>query len=331
MAVTIKDIAKEANVSFQAVSAVLNGKDNCRVSSRKRELIMGIAERLGYQTNFGYKLMHNAPTHTVAIVSAMHRITCQEHIKDLLILLFERLNKKNYATYFNDQMSDREFDNIKQINDLIMRGVRHFIFIGTPSGFERIIEILNKAGIGFISFQNQFGPSLSSDGTAARELIDYLNKETGENFRLMFPHARGRRFDALCSYFHDESPEILTEKFLYRVPSVNWENIDFKEAMFQYGYDSTRKLLEKSPEVKGLFFLQDEYALGAIKFAHDQKLKVGKDLLIIGHNHTFALQCCMQPVVSVEFPLEEITGRLVALLFSDNPASEKFKLRIHYP
>ena len=48
--VTLKSIAKKANVSISAVSLVLNNKP-CRISKEKREEIIKIAKKSNYRPN----------------------------------------------------------------------------------------------------------------------------------------------------------------------------------------------------------------------------------------------------------------------------------------
>ena len=51
MFVTMVDIARELEISQSTVSRVLNGKDYCRVSQEKAELIRKTAREMGYQVN----------------------------------------------------------------------------------------------------------------------------------------------------------------------------------------------------------------------------------------------------------------------------------------
>jgi LacI family transcriptional regulator len=54
MSYTLKDIAREANVSISAVSLVLNDKP-CRISYEKKELIKQIAKENNYTPNINEK------------------------------------------------------------------------------------------------------------------------------------------------------------------------------------------------------------------------------------------------------------------------------------
>jgi multiple sugar transport system substrate-binding protein len=66
MMATILDIAKEAGVSHGTVSNVLNGKGN--VSSKKMELVLKAAEKLGYNLNNNAKLLRSGKSQTIIMI-----------------------------------------------------------------------------------------------------------------------------------------------------------------------------------------------------------------------------------------------------------------------
>lgn len=64
--VTILDIARAAGVSHGTVSNVLNGKGN--VSSKKMELVLRVAEELGYNLNKNAKLLRSGDSQTIIMI-----------------------------------------------------------------------------------------------------------------------------------------------------------------------------------------------------------------------------------------------------------------------
>jgi LacI family transcriptional regulator len=68
--VTIKDIAREANVSFTAVSIVLGKRTTPgRVGRRDEERIKAVAARMGYSQNRVATNMRRGRTSLIAFVS----------------------------------------------------------------------------------------------------------------------------------------------------------------------------------------------------------------------------------------------------------------------
>ena len=65
--VTIKEIAKECNVSVTTVSNILNGKP--KVSEETRERVMKVIKRRGYQPNYVAQNLRRQKTHTIGIIA----------------------------------------------------------------------------------------------------------------------------------------------------------------------------------------------------------------------------------------------------------------------
>ncbi|HDL5249819.1 TPA: LacI family DNA-binding transcriptional regulator, partial [Mannheimia haemolytica] len=66
MIITMKDIAKEANVSLGTVSNVLNGKSN--VSLAKIEKVQAAVEKLGYRKNIQASTLKSGTSNKIAII-----------------------------------------------------------------------------------------------------------------------------------------------------------------------------------------------------------------------------------------------------------------------
>ena len=67
MAVTVKDVAREAGVSASTVSRVMNG--DCRISAKTRDKVLGCMEKLGYQVNNIARSLKTNKTMTVGFIS----------------------------------------------------------------------------------------------------------------------------------------------------------------------------------------------------------------------------------------------------------------------
>src|SRR5882757_694172 len=66
MGVTLKDVAREAQVSTATVSRVINGHGN--VSEATRERILGVAERLRYVPDSAARSLSTGLTHTIGVL-----------------------------------------------------------------------------------------------------------------------------------------------------------------------------------------------------------------------------------------------------------------------
>ena len=68
MAITIKDVAEEAQVSFQLVSAVLGNKSYARAAVDTRERIWSAANKLGYQPNISARVLKGSASKLLGVM-----------------------------------------------------------------------------------------------------------------------------------------------------------------------------------------------------------------------------------------------------------------------
>lgn len=71
MPVTLRDIAKAANVSSSTVSRVLNNQDGFFVSDSTRERILSISESLGYRPNRAARALATGCTHVISVLAKL--------------------------------------------------------------------------------------------------------------------------------------------------------------------------------------------------------------------------------------------------------------------
>src|SRR5688572_31867730 len=69
--ITIADVAKEAGVSKQTVSKVLNDYPDVAIATRKR--VQEVIDRLGYQPNALARNLSANQTHTIGVLSSQLR------------------------------------------------------------------------------------------------------------------------------------------------------------------------------------------------------------------------------------------------------------------
>lgn len=94
MPVTMRDIAKMANVSRPVVCSVLGGKSTCRVSEEKRKLILNLVKEYGYQPNLQARSLRSGKTKTVGLLFPSFR---DRIIGDIMSELYRCLRAAGYT------------------------------------------------------------------------------------------------------------------------------------------------------------------------------------------------------------------------------------------
>ena len=332
--VTIKDIAGEAGISFQAVAAVLSHRGTARVSEATRARVEEIAQRLGYRPSFGYKLFRKQRTATVAIISAMRRFDGEEHLQTLCLRLMDAFNRLGYATYYDNSLTMDPAENLGRVRELISRGASHFVFIGAPMGHLEILDELDRNGLSYVGTDTYIPRHVMPDSVGALEkIIRHLRSCVGEKYRLAIPMS-GRptfnnlRLGALHRVYPDATIEELLERFITPLPELTWDEEDYRTRMFQFGYEGAQKVMREHPNVRAIMFLSDDYAHGGATWLHQHGYRLGEDFLVAGHNYDYTTQFSPFPIISVQFPLREMVHALSTHALDNGPCQINLELDI---
>lgn len=140
---TMKDIARAANVSQSAVSAVLNNRSNCRVSEETRRRIRRIADELDYHPNMAARLLKGHKSNTVAIFTGRAVSALQnESLKQISYKLQEhRLNCFTVPARDNEDLRERYLD-------LLARSIDALICFYIDFDFDRSMFKLPQVHVG---------------------------------------------------------------------------------------------------------------------------------------------------------------------------------------
>lgn len=160
MAITIYDVAREANVSMATVSRVVNGNVNVKPSTRRK--VLEVIERLGYRPNAIARGLASKKTTTVGVI-----------VPDISIRFYAELSRgiADIATMYNyniilsnsDKRSDRE---LELLVDHFGKQVDGLIFM-SDSVTEEVRREMSMANVpivlaGTIDEENQF-PTINID------------------------------------------------------------------------------------------------------------------------------------------------------------------------
>jgi len=123
MTISIKDIAKKANVTPTAVSMAL--RDRAGVSPQKREEIKKLAAQMGYRPSFLGRALQGGRTHSMGILWSVSSINPSMSVTRELTL---RAMQRDYISYVVDSLSDPAIIN-HTLEDYIRRHVDALIIL----------------------------------------------------------------------------------------------------------------------------------------------------------------------------------------------------------
>jgi LacI family transcriptional regulator len=307
---TLKDIAKRANLSVAAVSQILNNKANDYSSEESKALVRRIARELNYKQAFKDKLTRGDSTNTIGLLIALPRLVREEHCSRIILEFTQLLNQKNYNIYWRF-MSNSEQENMALTQDLIERGVGHFIFLGEPYGFPQIVHEIEEKKCTFLTYgavtRNISRRNICSDSLAgSRSVFNYLQSLGIRNFGFL-TNMSNDRFQAFKEVFPGAE---ITDHFI-PLEETDWNDSFPLDLYRDIGYRKTHEFMQKFPETQAVFYHSDYYALGGARYLHEHGCKVGKDVLVFGFNNTYAVRSSIVPICSVEHDTMQI-AKLIA-------------------
>lgn len=306
--VTLKEVAAAVNLAVPTVSQILNGRKNF-CSKEQCEKVRQTAREMGYVTNIGYRIMTGQVTHTVGIMVACAEHMQEEHYRTQILNLLQIFADRGCSAFCHILSTDGSIA-IKEVEEYIGRGVERFVFLGQPFGSEKIFEMLNKLHIPFIGNTPAFARYVMPDASSGRqEIFRFLKRKTGGNFRIFWWEWSLHIFKRIISPIDD--PEYYCRRLQY----IENCQSNYYESAFAIGWQATRDILEKSPEIKGLAFPNDAIALGAAKYLLDRKIN---DIYISGCNGERELLRFPYPVSTAIFDLDEVSRLLAERVFDND-------------
>lgn len=305
---TIFDVAAEANVSRGTVSRVLNGEPY--VSETARQAIEAAIAKVGYVRNMAARNLVTQRTRAIAlIVHEPHSVFLEDpNIGAILLGTNERLSVEDYQLVCliigSDRDSARVADYLRGgfVDGAIIVSAREYdpisvaiseiglpaVFVGHPSSQPDI----HYVGIDNRSAARDITTRLLDTGRQRVGMIAAaLDRDSGAERLAGFRDALGDRFD----------PELVVSYPLYSRAS---------------GVEGMRALLDRMPEIDGVFAASDAIAAGAMDVLRERGRRVPEDVGIVGFDDSdWALRC--QPELSTVRQPADLLGREAASVVLD--------------
>ncbi len=295
MDVTIKDVARIADVSIATVSRVLNGTK--AVSPEVTERVLAVIEQTGFKRNAAARSLVMKKSHMIGVI-----------ITDISNMYFGELVKgiDAMAHYYNYNIiltnSNREEKREAEfINILMEKGVDGIIFTANKRVKEDVEELIAGSSIPFISLNtgsknavNVRVDNFKESYEATKYIINLGHKNIG--------HISGSSDDAVSLLRTEGYKQALKDSGIQFKPS--W--ISEGSFSFKSGYEAMEKMLLYNKELTAVFSASDEMAFGAITCIQDRGMKVPEDISIMGFDNIQYTEYVRPKLTTVRQPIREI-------------------------
>lgn len=302
--VNIKDVAKEAGVSTQTVSRVINERHD--VAPETRQLILEIINRLGYQPSELARSLTHRRSMTLGIVTAGLQYIGPSRTLNGITSKAEELG---YAILLKE-LPNFLVDHVQPIlRFLLARHVDGILWAVPEIGNNHawLTDGLSEIPVPFIflTMEPRLGvPSLSIDNyaggvLATRHLLDQGRQKIAHlSGPLDWWEARQRK----------RAWQETLEKTGHTVKGPHSIEGNWSSAS---GYAAFQQLLYEYPDMDAIFVANDQMALSVLQIASEKGLHVPDDLAVIGFDNLAESPYFMPALTTIKQDQHEFGCRAV--------------------
>ncbi len=310
MSVTIKDVARAANVSVATVSRVLNKKSN--VSDEAIEAVNKAVETLGYSPNFlGRDLRKSETRRILAIIAS----TEQTFYSEVLRGMEETASAKGYDVLIATTRDDPKHE-LHLLGMLFSRSVDGAVLLGPKLDAETISSLAKNHNIAMCleRLENCNVLTVTIDNVkAGKDAVNYLI-------------AKGRkRIGLITTELRSQSS---IDRELGYKEALKENGIEYDESLVYYGtYEAEsgtkgcEYLLSLDNPPDAIFSISDMIAIGAMNYALSKNIDIGKDLLFFGFDDILYSHIFVPHLSTVQQPCF-LQGKLVVEKLIENMKAE---------
>lgn len=323
---TIKEIAKEANVSPSTVSRVLSGSKKISPETTKR--VLEAIKKLGYVPNANAKGLASKKSFTVGILVPREpeNTFLNFFFDQILTSISSVINKFEYDILLAYSSEDKEEELLKRL--VKSKKVDGFILLSSREK-DFAIEYLKKIEFPFVvvgrpqKYENSVNWVDNDNIQAGFDATEYLIKLGHRNIAFIGgPQNLIVTQDRLFGF----------KKALERY-SVQLKNsyIRFTNYLKKSSYEIAHELLISEDRPTAIVCMDDLIAIEVIKVAKDLGVKIGKEISVISFNNSIITEVLNPPLTTIDINIFNIGLSAAELLMMDLTEPRKTYKRLIVP
>lgn len=273
--VTIKDVAKEAGVSYATVSRALSG--STEIGEETRHRILKICDDMGYSPNSLARSMVSKKTNTIGVIVPSIE---NDYMSGIVSSLELNLKKQGYNIMVCNSMYDLDVER-EAFRLLISKQVDGLVIIPTGtetySSLKPLIESIPIVFIGenlknipenYVSINNYEGGKMGTE---------YLYSLGHRNILYMGCRKNSLTHERRIQGYLDACGEL----------GIKVKHIDstYGRSSVEAGYATAKHVFDKSLNFTAIFCAADSFAIGVMKAADEAGIRIPEDISIIGFDN----------------------------------------------
>ena len=307
MAVTIKDVAKEAGVALSTASVVLQGKPHPMISKATIDRIWKVARDLDFRPNPTAQSLRSRKTMRIGLIADMLR---WNHCPDIIVGIEEFFQAQGYQLVvgFSQGSAERELLYVREM----VRGQVDALLVQPAS---------DPKGGNLEYYRSLEFPLVLLEGPDDAGLPS-VKKDRQMGIQLCMRHLYqlGRRHIGLALVSRDGYMDVERMNGYQQVLSelglpYEEELVIYGGTSIEAGYEEVDQVLRLMPPMDGIICVNDEVALGLLRGLHEHGLDLPADLSVVGFADTMSGKYNFIPLTTLNQRYEMSSRRAAELLW----------------
>lgn len=307
--ITLKDIARECNVSFSTVSKALKGSPE--ISSDTIKLVSEKAQQMGYHPNLAARTLRTNKTYNLGVVFEDKTGAGLEHqyFAKILSGLQKFAQEKGYEITLTSQTDDKNFDYYHHMKSRNFDGVAVLSADFNKKGIQALVQSEIPTVTLDYFYDNNHTAIMSDNKNGMKELVEYIISKGHKKIAMIHgedtfvTRERKKVFEQVCNNYNIKIPDEYFAQALYHDMFTSAE--------------ATNILLSLKNPPTCIIYPDDYSALGGIREINTRKLKIGKDISIAGYDGLLLTSLIIPPLTTYEQDGEKI-GKTMAETLIEN-------------
>lgn len=322
--VSIKDVARTANVSLATVSRVINNSENVKLEMR--ELVQNTIRELGYSPNHAARSLVKRKTNCIGVVvNNLH----DPFFYDLIKGFEHGAQQTKYNVIFCSVLggdADSKENYVKYLTNGVVDGV---VLYGSYLNDRKVLDYLKESNhVDYVMIENDV-----RECSCNKLLIDNYGGS-----KKAVEHLMQRGHKKIAHICGNPNKKVTQERMNGYLDCIRDAGLEIKEGYIQYtstdycsGYDKMKMLISLDNRPSAVFCSDDAIASFAVRAVMDSGLRVPEDVSIIGFDNQRILPDGYRGplITSVEQPLYQIGQDSIHILAEQLEYPEEAKLIRH--
>jgi LacI family transcriptional regulator len=303
---TIDIVAREAGVSAQTVSRVLNNRPDVSPATRAR--IKEIMQRLGYQPNAMARSLASRRTRTLGLITD----DFSDYFFAQVIAGAEEEARRRGYFFMLGSTEHNPQDEPEYIRLFSQRHVEGFLFAHSSTGTDnRHLADLVDSEVPVVTASyhvpgNIFTVVDVDNLTGGRQVARHLLEGRHTSVAMIKGPAGWKSVSDRVAGFEQTLRNAGFELESQHVAQGDWS--------YASGYRSMRQILEHSQAFTALFAHNDQMAIGAMRATREAGIRIPQDLAVVGYDDIPAAEYADPPLTTIRQPMREVGATAARLL-----------------